>query len=304
VGERVSSKITQVVKNTFLGIITLIGFLIPWILIVFPKSKKIKESEPKITLQNKAVFVFILIWVILTILMSGAVFKFYDRYVLPVIPLVSFLFAHLLAESSTGLKKKFLNIFLILNLFVVSINILYALFVLPDLILILGIVVGVAVIVVWSLGLFRSVSAEIQLANGIMFLFFNVFILLYPLLMPNPGQQLVNSLKSEGITANEKIYVYGNIRTASNIRIHSRNQFEVVSMDTLFTLPQEQRHFLVFDKKEQARLDLHEYKILQGSEEWSRVPVEKFPGFLQKNITALKESGTRYLIAKPQFSEK
>jgi 4-amino-4-deoxy-L-arabinose transferase-like glycosyltransferase len=304
VGGRVSSKITQVIKNTFLGIITLIGFLIPWILIVFPKSKKIKESEPKITLQNKAVFVFILMWVILTILMSGAVFKFYDRYVLPVIPLVAFLFAHLLAESPTGLKKTFLNIFLILNLFVVSINILYALFVLPDLILILGIVVGVAVIVVWSLGLFRSVSAEIQLANGIMFLFFNVFILLYPLLMPNPGQQLVNNLKSEGISENEKVYVYGNIRTASNIRIHSRNQFEVVSMDTLFTLPREQSHFLVFDEKEQTLLDLQEYKILQGSEEWSQVPVEKFPGFLQKNITALKESGTRYLIAKPQLSEK
>ncbi|HKL34351.1 MAG TPA: hypothetical protein VJ919_17560, partial [Tangfeifania sp.] len=137
-------------------------------------------------------------------------------------------------------------------------------------------------------------------ANAILLLFFNVFVLLYPLLMPNPGEQLVSRLKSEGISESQKVYVYGNIRTASNIRIHSHHQFNVVSMDTVFTLPEEPVHFLIVNKKQQHKLNLKNYKIIPGSKEWARVPVEKFPGFLQKPVTQLKEGGTKYLIAKPK----
>jgi hypothetical protein len=118
--------------------------------------------------------------------------------------------------------------------------------------------------------------------------------------MPNQGEQLVEKLKSEGISKNQKVYVYGNIRTASNIRIHSHHEMNVVSMDTVFKLPEEPEHFVVVNKKKKDKLNLENYIVMQGSEEWSRVPVEKFPRFLQKPVSQLKKSGTRYYIAKPK----
>jgi len=304
IGDRVSSKTAQVVNNTFLGIGNLIVFLIPWIFIVLSKPKKMKEFNASLSLQTKAIFGFIVAWIILFVVMSGAVFKFYDRYILPVIPLLSFLFAYILTQSVTGLKKAFLKVFLILNVVIVSISILYAVFILPDPVLILGIIFSAGIITAWFFHVFQKLSKEILIANAIMLLFFNTFILMYPLLMPNPGKQLVNNLYRQGITSANKVYVYGNIRTASNIRIHCNNHLQVVSMDTVYSMPVQPDTYLVFSKKEEPFLHLNGYNISEGSEEWSRVPVEKFPGFMQNGILKLKESGTKYYIAKPKPSTR
>ena len=71
-------------------------------------------------------------------------------------------------------------------------------------------------------------------------------------------------------------------------------------MDTFYTLPETPEHFLVFDKKEQDLLDLRNYRVLNGSEEWLRVPIEKFPSFMKGSIINIKKSGTRYFIARPE----
>ena len=300
VGDRVSSKSSQVFKNTFLGIANLIAFTIPWIFIAFSKPKKMKTFLANSDNQSKAIFGIIATWVVLTIIMLGAVFKFYDRYLLPVIPIVSLFFAWIIIQSETGMKKGFLKAFITLAVVTLILNILYALFILPDTVLILGIAVSGILIAFYFSGKFKNIPAEIKLANAILLLFFNVFILLYPLLMPNPGEQLVNKLELEGISKNQKVYVYGNIRAASNIRIHSHHDFNVISMDTVYTLPEEPEHFLVFNEKKQDNLNLEAYKIIPGSEEWPRLPVEKFPEFLKKPVANLKKSGTRYFIAIPK----
>ncbi|MDB4582434.1 glycosyltransferase family 39 protein [Draconibacterium sp.] len=300
VGARISSKTAQVFKNTGLGIVNLVAFLIPWIFIIFSKPTKLRAYLSGRDRSTKTVIGFILLWVILIIAMSGAVFKFYDRYLLPVIPLVSFLIASIIIESKTGFKKPIFKIFLILNSMVLTINVLYALFIFPDSILIIGSIFSVIIFACYFKNIFKKVSTEILIANAFMLLFFNVFILLYPLLMPNPGKQLVENLNEQGISADDKVYVYGNIRAASNIRIHCNNSLNVVSMDTVFVLPNELNHFLVLNKKEMNLLDLTGYEIFDGSEEWKRVPPEKFPAFLEKPVLNLKENGTKYIIAKPK----
>ncbi len=298
VGERVSSRGLQAVKNALLGIGNLIAFLVPWIFIAFSRPAKLSAFFKQTNVKTKAISGFIVTWIVLTILMSGAVFKFYDRYLLPVIPLVSILFAMVFIFSETRWKSLFFHLFLILNLFVFAVNIWYAIFILPDTVLVSGIIFTAIILALYFFRL-KNVSVEILLANAVMLLYMNVFALLYPLLMPNPGEQLVNHLKAEGIQKNEKVYVYGNIRAASNIRIHSHHQLNVVSMDTVYRLPKEPGHFLVFSKKEQPLLNLQNYSVSEGSEEWLRVPVEKFPAFLQQPVQNLKESGTTYFIAKP-----
>ena len=119
--------------------------------------------------------------------------------------------------------------------------------------------------------------------------------------MPNPGKQMVDNLKEYGMTKTDTIYVYGNIRTASNIRIQCHDKWNVISMDTVFVLPENENHFLVIDEKEENKLDLRNYDIFAGSEEWIRVPVLKFPNFLKEPVRKIKNSGTHYLIAKPRI---
>lgn len=297
VGGRVSSKFGQAAKNLLLGAGNFIAFLIPWIIIAFSKLKSwLANSNDK----TKAIAGFIILWVILIIALSGAVFKFYDRYLLPVFPLVSFLFALVFTSTETKGKKTAFHIFLWLNVLLLLINSWYAIFIHTNPILWGGILFASILLISWFSGFLRRIQTEILLSNSILLLFFSVTILLYPLLMPNPGEQLVKNLKDAGANGAEKVYVYGNIRTASNIRIQSHHQLNVISMDTIYQLPRQPNHFLVFDIKEQELLNLTDYKIVQGSEEWKRVPVNKFPEFLQGPVQSLKESGTKYLIAKPK----
>ncbi len=300
VGERVSSKIVQVFTNGFLGIVNLVAFTLPWIIIAFSRPKNLKPFIWNADSKTKAILGLIAVWVVMILLMSAAVFKFYDRYLLPVIPLVSLFFAIIITKTETRGTKVALRIFQGLTFFILFINILYIVFILPDKILIFGTVAGIILTRLWILEKFKSFTREIILANFVLLLYFSVHILLYPLLMPNPGEQLVKNIKASQKSGNEQIYVYGNIRAASNIRIHSSHQMDVVTMDTVYMLPSTSNHLLVFSPKEEPFLDLKNYEIRPGSEEWSRVPVEKFPAFLQPTVQNLKESGTKYFIAKPK----
>lgn len=303
VGERVSSKITLVFKNGGLGIVNLIAYSIPWIILFFSKPGKLKSFFLSADNDKTAINGFIVTWVILIILMSAAVFKFYDRYLLPGIPLIAVLFATIFTDSEIRFRKAIISILVIMNMIMLVINSAYSIFILPDKILIIGVFIAGLILVLWFSKVFRKIADEVIIANGVMLFYFSVFILLYPLLMPNPGKQLVNALKNEGIKTSDKVFVYGNIRAASNIRIQSKNTLNVVSMDTVFQLPSTPNHFLVFDEKERHKLDLSNYSIFMGSEEWMRVPISKFPVFLENPMENIKNSGTKYLIAKPVKQE-
>ncbi len=300
VGIRVSSRFAQVLSNLFLGLAFLAAYLLPWLLIVFSNPKALNQFTKKSSLNTKAVFGFILSWVVLVIIMSGAVSKFYDRYLLPVIPLISIFFAYVITFSTTHFKKTAFKIFLTINIAITLVSILYTGFIYTDKVLVTAIVISLVFIASWLLGWFKNISTEIKLSCAVLSLFFNVFSFLYPLLMPNPGGQLVENLEKMGVSKDNKVYVYGNIRTASNIRIHSRDSYNVVSMDTVYTLPAGPGDFLVFSSKEEPLLNLKGYDIHEGSEEWKNVDINKFPKFLQKIVSNIKKSGTKYFIAEPK----
>lgn len=252
------------------------------------------------SLKNKAILGFIVLWILAVIAMSGAVFKFYDRYLLPVIPVAALAFGIIITNSETMGKELSSKLFIILNLVVVTISLLYGIFIMTDKLHLSGIFVGcISISLIYVLNR-RNYQPEIILSGGILLLWFNMHILLFTLLMPNPGEQLVQSIKEEDHAGNKTVYVYGNIRTASNIRIHSGNRLDVVSMDTMYSLPAGKNDIHVFSRKEEPLLNLKHYQIKKGSEEWKRLPEEKFPGFMQKTIRQIKDSGTEYFIAIPE----
>lgn len=300
VGYRVSSKTAQVVKNTFLGIVNLLAFSMPWIIIIISRPSRLKKYITGASAEKKALFGFIALWVIAVIAMSGAVFKFYDRYLLPVIPLISLFFAIVILQTDTYYKKPALKILLALNMLILILNILYAVFIDQSIFLIAGTITGIIIFIILVQVIEKFAIPGIALSNAILLLWFNVHVLLFALLMPHPGNQLVETIKDEQKTKKETVYVYGNIRMASAIRIYSNHELNVVSMDTLFVLPNESEHLLVFNKNKRHMLDLENYNLIKGSEEWRSIPAEKFPGFLHTAVEKLKASGTVYYVAKPK----
>jgi len=304
VGTRISSRIVVALGNTLQGIGFLIAFTLPWAVIVFSKPKELRNHLERIDEKTKALYGFCLVWVVLTIVMSGAVSKFYDRYLLPAIPVISVFFASVLIQSSTRFKLLFLNLFIGLSLIINIMGILYTVFVCTDFILVAGTLTSLLILIAFFLELIRSSSREKTIANSLLLLYFNVFILLYPLLMPGTGEQLVSSLRREQISETDTIYVYGNIRTASAIRIQSHNQFKVVNMDPVFTVPEKpDRHFLVFGSDDRSSLDLNNYEVVGGSQSLSRVSADELPSFLQP-VTRKMQAKGRYLIAKPRNMQK
>ncbi len=298
VGYRVSSKTAQVINNAFLGIVNLLAFTLPWLIIAASKPAKLKQYITKGPDERKALLGFIALWVIAVIAMSGAVFRFYDRYLLPVIPLVSLFFGMVIIQSETRFRKPAIKILLAFNSLVLFINLLYAIFIDHGIIIIGGTITGIALFVL-IISRNRFIIPGTALANAFLLLWFNGHVLLFAMLMPHPAKQLTQTIQNEQVSDQESVYVYGNIRIASGIRIYSNHQLNVVSMDTLYMLPDKQNHLLVFDKKEEHLLDLENYKLIKGSEEWKRVPAERFPEFLQPAVKKLKKSGTVYYIAKP-----
>jgi len=300
VGMRVSSKIFQVFNNIGLALAFLVAFFIPWIFMLLSKPKRLKSYLKEKDNDVRPVLFFILVWVVLVILMSGAVFKFYDRYLLPVVPLISIFLALVFTRIETSFKNTWFRVFLVLNVVLLALSIVYAIFIARNWVLILGIIFSSAWLSAYFWGPFKEKSREILIANAVAFLYFNVCILLYPFLIPNNGKQLTDNIIPKLSYKTEEVFVYGNIRTASSIRVHSNNKLHVVSMDTDFQLPADRDHILVINKNDLNRFDLSGYEISLGSEEWSRVPAEKFPGFLKNAILKLKDSGEKYYIAKPK----
>ncbi len=300
VGERVSSRAGQSITNAFLGMGNLLAFSLPWIVIVFSQIRKLKKHLIRTNPETKAILGFTGIWVVVIILMSGAVFKFYDRYLLPVIPLVSLFFAWVIITSGARFQKPIRNIFLALSGMILLVNVLYIIFIQFDLVLFFGTAAGVSgMLFFFFSGRIKKLAPEIILSNAVLLLYFSVFLLLHPLLMPGQGEQLTRAIRREKPAGETKIFVYGNIRTASNIRIHSHHKWNVISMDTVYTLPRNPRHILVFPEKKKQNLSLKGYTIKKGSEEWSAVPVKQFPPFLQQPVRQLKKDGKHYLIAIP-----
>lgn len=298
VGMRIASKVIQTIKNLSLGVICLLAYFIPWVIMLFMKKNWIKSFWKAQHNEIKAFIGFFITWIVLMLIMSGAVFRFYDRYLLPVFPLVAILFSFIFYEKGSAFKKTILNILIGLNIFVLAINIGYVFFISINHALIAGICFSLILITAYYNDIFDKISKEVFIANAVALLYFNVFLLLTPFLLPDIGMQINDNLNRLGVKNNEKIYVYGNIRIASMVRVSSHNSLNVISMDTVFVLPQSTDSWLVVNEKEKNMLNLKEYNIYIGSQKLSQLNVSDFPLFLQKPVTDFKMNGENFLIGR------
>uniref|UniRef100_UPI0032178D91 phospholipid carrier-dependent glycosyltransferase n=1 Tax=uncultured Draconibacterium sp. TaxID=1573823 RepID=UPI0032178D91 len=300
VGDRVSSKIVQVFGNGMLGVLNLVLFMVPWIILLFSKPAELKKTIGASKKETKAILGFVATWVVLIVLMSASVFRFYDRYILPCIPLVSMVVAYFVVFVKMRFQRGILCFFVGFNLVILFISLLYLVFIAFSPVLFAGVLVELDLAVLYFCGALKKIPKEILIANGLLLVYFSAHILLYSVLMPVPAKQLAVELEKHLENKQDNVYIYGHLGIPANVRVQSNGRLNVISMDTVYVLPDNPNHIIAFRKKEADLLNLKDYDIYPGSQTFANVPAEKFPLFLRKPIVKIQQNGKQYLIGKPK----
>ena len=86
VGIRVASRILLVIQNGLLAVLFLVLMFIPW---VFLMGKNLKSTIQQAWKENPQFFVFAVLWGIAILGMGALTSRFYERYLLPVAPVLA-----------------------------------------------------------------------------------------------------------------------------------------------------------------------------------------------------------------------
>lgn len=161
VGTRVTSRLLLVLQNGTVASLLLVGMFLPWVALAIPKLKNSLTITWK---ENPQFFVFALIWGLAILGMGAFTSKFYERYLLPVAPVLALWLAWILVRGGGLDRSKGLKVAAVLLLLVV------------------GLVVGVNA---WLFGTGSGDSwSLVYLALGVLFLGYGVWAILRPTLLP------------------------------------------------------------------------------------------------------------------------
>lgn len=221
VGKRVTSKSLSILKNGLLATAILFAIYIPWILFVIPK---LKENIKKVWSENAIFFGFAILWGIAILGMGAMTAKFYERYLLPVAPVLSVLLGWILARSKFDFRiigQKiwiwiFLSLSILIGIFGFWIN-----FQLGSTIWIyLQLFIGFGLIAYFFFLSFRGEMLPKILSFSFLLVFFLLSTVTAKISLPEQGEQVSNFVSREKINTSEKIGFIGNIHVSSKIRIY------------------------------------------------------------------------------------
>ena len=118
VGIRVASRVLLIFQNGLLATLLLGLIFIPWILL---NGAKVKSTLHQGWKENPQFFAFAVVWAIAIIGMGALTSRFYERYLLPVAPVIAVWIAWLLVRGGVFDRGKPVKIATVIFLFVVLI---------------------------------------------------------------------------------------------------------------------------------------------------------------------------------------
>jgi 4-amino-4-deoxy-L-arabinose transferase-like glycosyltransferase len=230
VGTRVTSRVLLVLQNGTVASLLLAGMFLPWVALAIPKAKHTLATTWK---ENPQFFAFALLWGLAIVGMGALTSKFYERYLLPVAPVLALWLAWVLVRGGALDRTKGLKVAAVFLLALV------------------GLVVGVNA---WLLGtgsgngwsfvylalgvlfLGYGLRAILQfavlppkvLALSILFLFFQLSGITRLISLPHQGEQANVKLKDRALDA--PIGFVGNLHVGSKIRMSLGPGYQVVDL--------------------------------------------------------------------------
>ncbi|EAZ82257.1 ArnT family glycosyltransferase [Algoriphagus machipongonensis] len=241
VGNRVQARIWLILKNGTIAFFTLLAVFLPWLLFATAKLKKTLKTTWN---ENKAFFLFALIWGLGIVAMGAMTAKFYERYLLPVAPVVAVFLGWNLHRAGLEFKKLGLKIaiavFLLLNLILIALG-LWININLGSGIWVYFQVVFAALVWLYLLRLTLSnKKLPKALSYSILLIFFTLSIGTLKISLPDQGSQLADFVKTNQIKPSDEIGFIGNIHVSSKIRIGLGPDFYMTDITGEKNLTQEE----------------------------------------------------------------
>ncbi|ERM82507.1 hypothetical protein P872_05645 [Rhodonellum psychrophilum GCM71 = DSM 17998] len=270
VGMRVASRHLLVIQNVLLATLLMVVMFLPWFIF---GAKGFKNKFKELFNHDKAFTGFVVVWVIAILLMSAVVSKFYERYLLPVVPLTSIWVAWLLIQNGilerVKLLKGTLIFFLALNSLVLLIGIFFNLM-LPSGFWIWIQVLIAAGILFYLIGRSRSERALPKaIAISVMLLFFGASISTYQISLPDAGQLIKIYAKEQGIMPGSKIAYLGHLHTGSKIRIGLGPDYLMTDLgEENFGARYREFDFLILEEKHLDKLPDTGYEMELAALNW------------------------------------
>jgi 4-amino-4-deoxy-L-arabinose transferase-like glycosyltransferase len=270
VGIRVASRVLLIVQNGFLALALLIAIFIPWVFFALPKAK---ETLRKTWNENAAFFGFAILWGLAILAMGAMTSRFYERYLLPVAPVLAVWLGWFLVRADFEIRRKGLKIaaaiFLSLNL-IILIFCFWLNLRLGSTLWIWGqLSLGILILMYLGRLLLRNQKIAKVISYSMILLFFLASTATYQISLPDQGNQLKAFVLEQQIDPNEEIGFAGNLHVSSKIRIGLGPDFNMVDLPRQDWSEYVNKYpYLILEDKLLTQIDSAKYEILMASINW------------------------------------
>jgi 4-amino-4-deoxy-L-arabinose transferase-like glycosyltransferase len=203
VGTRVTSRLLLVLQNGTVAALLLVGMFLPWVALAIPKAK---DTLVKTWKENPQFFTFALLWGLAILGMGALTSKFYERYLLPVAPVLALWLAWILVRSGGLERAKALKVAAVILLslvtLVVGVNCWFLATGSSEWVSVIYVGLGVLFLGygIWAF-LRSAVLPPKLLALSILFLFFQLTGVTRLISLPHQGVQAAAVVEEMGVAA-------------------------------------------------------------------------------------------------------
>jgi hypothetical protein len=308
-----------VLQNGTVASLLLVGMFLPWVALAIPKLKNALVTAWK---ENPQFFAFAILWGLAILGMGALTSKFYERYLLPVAPVLALWLAWILVrggglDRAKGLKVAALLLLSLVAL-VVGVNawilvtgssILIKSFVFSDInwvfltgssggLEVVYVGLGVLFLVYGLRTLLRSaVLPPKLLALSILFLFFQVTGITRLISLPHQGSQVAKAVEDIGIDG--LIGFAGNLHEGSKIRMSLGTSYDLVDLSREGWKEEAKNYnYLIMEDRLLSEWDTVGYRVRVAS---THLDSKAIPDFIRASSSAEREElreehGKRYFF--------
>jgi hypothetical protein len=297
VGARVTSRLLLVLQNGTVAALLLVGMFLPWVALAIPKAK---DTLVKAWKENPQFFAFALLWGLAILGMGALTSKFYERYLLPVAPVLALWLAWILVrggdfERAKGLKVATVILLSLVTL-VVGVNVWIVVTGSGDGLSFVYVGLGILFLGYGGWAFLRSsVLPPKLLALSILFLFFQVTGVTRLISLPHQGVQAAGIV--EEMEAGGPIGFAGNLHEGSKIRMSLGTAYDLVDLSREGWKEEAKSYtYLILEDRLLSEWDTVGYEVRVAS---THLDSKVIPDFLRASSTPARDElrvkqGKRY----------
>lgn len=289
VGMRVGQRVTLIIRYFFMALGLMAALFLPWI---FFMGKKTIASLFMIKEENKAFFGFVLVWLVAIILMTSLVSKFYDRYLLPVVPLVTVGVAWMIIHGQAE-NRKSLNgwgfAILAINAIVLVVAVYWNIGLASPFSVAVHWLIGAGLFIFLYLVLRRKKLQYQHLSLAIMLVFFNGCLISYPLSIPHQGVQIDRMFEDKNIPFGTQLGFIGNPHHSSKIRIGLGSNHELVNLEGDLIKEINDYSFIICDEDSMIKFEFDNTQSEVATLNWNPKYFLDIMGSIWKGDSAVKK---------------